>query len=130
MTAIFIQTFLLDGRLAPPPPPPSRGERGEKRALPPLPEDTRASVPTYDGDLPEHGARAQADRERQFRCRQFLGVFALGLEHFDLPALAGDPQAVGTDLDDLADLALDGTEGPGQVFPGIEDLHLLAVERG
>src|SRR6266436_4683978 len=80
--------------------------------------------------LTEHRAGPQAQRERQLRCRQFLRILGLGLEHLDPTALAGDVHALGPDLDDLADLALYGAEPAGQMLPGLEDLDLLAVVRG
>src|SRR5882762_6277306 len=78
-------------------------------------------------ELSEHRAGLQTQGQRKLRRRQFLGVLALGLEHLDLSALPGDTQALGTDLRELADLALHSAERPEQMLSGIEDLDLLAV---
>src|ERR1700739_1668045 len=81
-------------------------------------------------ELLEHGAMVQAEGHCKCRRRQFLRFLAFRLEHFDLAALARDPQTLGPQLDDLAHLASDGAEAAAQMRAGSEDLDLLPIQRG
>src|SRR5215467_13317491 len=83
-----------------------------------------------DGSASERCARDDAVLRREFGRRHLLAVFVLGLEHLDATALRGDEEALRADFGDLADLALHGAEGAHQVLAAVEDLDLLAGERG
>src|SRR5882672_5079577 len=78
----------------------------------------------------EESARDQADLRDELGCGYLLAVFVLRFEDLDPPALGGDEETRGADLGNLSDFALYRPEGAKQVLAAVEDLQLLAVERG
>src|SRR2546425_7170024 len=90
----------------------------------------RAAGPSGPGSASEHGARTKSVLGYKFRRGEFLAVLVLGLEDLDAPPLGSHEEARGADFGNLADLAFHRAEGTEQVLAAVEDLQLLAIERG
>src|SRR5260221_11263202 len=78
----------------------------------------------------ENCTRGDVRALRPLRRGNLLALLGLHLRDLDLPALRGDADRLGTDVGDLADLALHRAEGAHEVFPRAEELQLLAADRG
>src|SRR5215831_15727613 len=83
-----------------------------------------------DASAAEDGACRDPVLSDEFGPGDLLAVLVLGLEHLDPPPLSGDEEALRADFGNFADLPLHRAEGAHQVLAAVEDLDLLAAERG
>src|SRR5215467_4072833 len=83
-----------------------------------------------DASAADQGACRDPVLSDEFGCGDLLAVLVLGLEHLDPPPLSGDEEALPADFGDFADLPLHRAECAHEVLAAIEDLDLLAAERG
>src|SRR3972149_1123395 len=79
---------------------------------------------------PEQLPGLDAARAQEIAGGGLLAVPELGAQHLDAPALGGHLEACRAAFDDLADLALDGTEGPDRQLAAVEDLQFRPVQGG
>src|SRR5215475_5467401 len=83
-----------------------------------------------DASAAEHGACRDPVLSDEFGPGHLLAVLMHGLEHLDPPPLGGDEEALRADFGDFADLPLHRAERAHEVLAAVEDLDLLAAERG
>src|SRR6266404_1086690 len=80
--------------------------------------------------LAEDRPGGQAERASDLSARELLALGGPRPQHLDAAALRGDLEAAVDHVGDLADLAHDVGEAAEEVLARVEELELLAVERG